>query len=210
MVARVPERGVGGSLTGPIDPADVPFEYACHGLRFTASDVAAAPGLADVDPAGLTTVQGIAARNGWPELVWRRVATNGVHTLVYGTDGTGPRAMVVYGIGGVLIAAGKGELCARAPGFSALARLSLDPTKPAPGPDSRVLHLRTIGCPDQHGLPARVTMLPGHVLLRAQISGSSSEVGCSDVVRFDVRLPRPLGDRRIWNAARLPLKELTR
>lgn len=203
------------SLTGPIDPADVPFAYGCHGIGFTAQDVAGAPLLSGVDPEGLASVLRIAPRAGIGELEWRRVASNGVRTLAFGRtpDGATDAAMV-YGRGGVFIYAASGGACAQPVGSSAIRRVALDPTKPGPTRTSRVLHLRTTGCSDPTLYPTRIAWLRGHLLLRIPLApsrtGRDSEVGCSDTVRFDVRLPQPLGDRRIWNAANLPLTELTR
>ncbi len=151
----------------------------------------------------------IAPRAAIPELEWRRVANNGIHTLAYGFDAAGPQAFVVYGIGGALVEIGSGGLCAKSPGFYSPGRLTLDRSKPAPRAGSRVLHLQAQGC-SVSPYPTDVTILPRHVLLRAHAGGSGREVGCSDTIRFDVRLPVPLGHRRIWNAVRLPLKELTR
>jgi hypothetical protein len=212
-VPGVPVRGVGGSFTRGIDPAAIPFRYQCPGLTFTAADVIQAPDLAVFDPTGFETVSRVAADRSFAATGWRLVASDGVRSLAVGTNGRGPVGYVVYGSGGLLVAAGPEWRCAASPD-DAIGEwdqaIRLDRRHPVPGPQTRVLHLVTTACPDQRALEPRVLMLPDAVLLQVPISGSASEVGCGDTIRFRIRLPEPLGDPRIWDAARLPLERIRR
>jgi hypothetical protein len=209
----VPARGVGGSITRGIDPAAIPFQYTCQGLVFTAEDVVSAPDLAVADPDGFETVSRVAADRSLPATGWRLVATDGVRSLAVGTDGRRPAGYVVYGSGGLLVAAGPEWRCATSPD-DAIGEwdqaIRLDRDRPRPGPQTQVLHLVTAACPDQRALKPHVLMHPDDVLLQVPISGSASEVGCGGFIRFRVRLPEPLGDRRIWDAAHLPLERIRR
>jgi len=221
QIPGVPARGVGVSVTGAIDPAAVPFRYDCRdgsGLVVHAVDLADAPDVRVADPQAWDTVQRLAAAGRIPIVGWRLLGRHGASVmLVQASD----RARSVNGLWAIhLVRSGsadsfsQGGTCARAvkPAIGEWwdQRLRLDSATPFPGLPTRVLHLVPSACSDQRALRPRVVMLARDALIRVPITGSSSDVGCGDAIRFTVRLPEALGERRIWDASYPPLRPIRR
>jgi hypothetical protein len=215
--AIAPEVPEGLAMWSPVGLAEIPFDYSCGGMRFKASAIADGLPIEEASPPILST-----ARSGGLSTdgrTWRVIADDGERVTVASViDGRARTESPIYTV--ELVRSPTGWEWEREGPCSPGARFDtglggywrLDPGREPPSRDSRRLHLKVwhMGCTTGirlRGQP-QVTMTDEAVLIAVPVEPTSRSTRCrpGPPTRVGVRLPEPLGDRALYDAAKLPVR----
>jgi hypothetical protein len=204
-------------LWSPVDLATLPWPYTCSSPAFRASAIAAPGGIPTEDPRLARLVQ---ARGPDAHLLWADEDDAVVGVVVDGS----PRARqpIYYhdleNVDGLWRAGGGEGDCqpwARFEQLQALGgRWRLDPAYPPPDRRSTVLHTLVTypGCPtavETRGRPRVATTDEAVVVVIPVVTTNTSDMctpGKPSAVT--IRLSEPLGDRTLYDAGTLPMREV--
>ncbi len=209
-------------LWQPLDPADVPFEYVCEpGLPFTTSDLASARGLDDVPESLADAVSSWAERISSATDDWTvaREDDGQVLALAPGRRGWMESMRLVHQSSDTWASPDLGDPWDFATGGDCQAqttfgagRWRLDHRFPAPGPRTRTLHVvGYLGCngTEKSG-PAHIHTTDDAMLIAIPMRSTMDSDMCHGIgpTRMTIRLPKPLGDRVLYDAGSLPIRRI--
>jgi hypothetical protein len=209
-------------LWAPLDPADVPFDYVCEpGLPFTLSDLANRRSL-DGEPESLAAaIRQWGARISSGTADWSVVRQTDGHVLALAPGDVGwMESMKLAARSGDTFAGfdldGSWDLetggdC-RAQTTLGAGHWRLDPKYRAPGPTARTLHvLGYLGCNGtEKAGKARVHTTDDAMLVAIPMRSRFNSDMCDGLgpTPMTIRLPKPLGDRVLYDAGSLPIRRI--